>query len=394
MKKIFMNTSKKKTVFTSINKQTIYCVGPLPPISHGQSEAFDLLVNSEAMNRIFDLVIINLNSVNMTIFKKIFMLLRRYLFFRFYFMIKKPDALYISFGRSKASFLRDRLFLKKAIRKKIPIIAHYHGGDMPIFLDSLNKRFYEKVEQVFNKVERMIVLSERLKNDFQGLINMKKIRVIPNCFRVPHGYNISRSIGRNMNERHIQILFLSNVHPEKGFFETLEAIAILNSHGCNVFFTFIGSFINDDNNNITILKKRTDDLIKRHNLQTKVRIKGPLYDDKKWTEYLNADIFVLPTYYKSEGLPISIIEAMSSGCAIITTAYRGIPDLIDDGVEGLFVVQRDAKDLADKIEFLCTNPERLASMKKSALAKAMKNFTVEKCVNATINVIKEVVESQ
>lgn len=378
-----------------MHRPRLLCIGPLPPVTHGQSEAFDTFVRSKYSNEAFDISIVNLNFVNKYLIEKIINLSWQYLIFHFRFMIQKPDAVYISFGRGRRSFQRDSLFLEAILRNNIPIIAHYHGGDMPILLDSLKRKNLSKnlhkIENIFQKVERVIVLSENLVGDFQGLVNIEKIRVIPNCFRLPPGFQLLSIDSSSENKsKHTEILFLSNVNPGKGFFEVLQSVGILKSRGYDIHFTFVGSFINDDDYNAHYLKRKTCELIEEYKIHDMVEIKGPLYGPQKWKEYIKADIFVLPTYYRTEGLPISIIEAMAAGCAIITTQYRGIVDLLDDSVEGLFAQPRDAEDLANKIELLCQDSKRLNAMKIAAQKRALRNFTEDRYITSIIEVIREI----
>jgi glycosyltransferase involved in cell wall biosynthesis len=310
-------------------------------------------------------------------------------------MIQKPHVVYISFGRGRRSFQRDSLFLETVLKNHISVVAHYHGGDMPILMEQLKKnnlnKIITKVENIFKKIGKVIVLSKDLANDFQGIVSTDKIKVIPNCFRIPPGFQLplTRSISEKKGERK-DILFLSNVNPEKGFFESLKCIGILKSRGYNVHFTFVGSFISDNEYSARDLKRQMDRFIEEYKITDIVEIKGPLYGTQKWNEYIKADIFVLPTYYKTEGLPMSIIEAMAAGCAIVTTPYRGIVDLLDDGVEGLYIRQRDAKDLADKIELLLRDSAKLNQMKNAAQKRALRDFTEDKYVASILRVIKEI----
>lgn len=379
-----------------MHRPRLLCIGPLPPVTHGQSEAFDIFIGSVNSREAFDISVINLNFVNKHFVEKIFALSWKYLLFRISLLMRKPNAVYISFGRGKRSFQRDRLFLKVILRNNIPVVAHYHGGDMPILLDQLQQqnqnRILNEVKNIFQKIERVIVLSNNLTGDFHGFVTLEKIRVIPNCFRIPPGFHLPQVEAMSEKKgKGIEILFLSNVTPEKGFFEVLSSIRILKNRGYDVRLTFIGSFINDAEHTAQELKKKTIRIIEEYKITDLVAIKGPLYGRQKWNEYIEADIFVLPTYYKTEGLPMSIIEAMAAGCAVITTPYRGIVDLLSDRIEGLFVQQRDADDLADKIESLCGDSLKLNTMKKAAQKKALREFTEDKYVTSIIEVIKEVV---
>lgn len=379
-----------------MQRPRLLCIGPLPPVTHGQSEAFDIFIGSVNSREAFNISVINLNFVNKHFLEKIIVLSWKYLLFRIALLMRKPNAVYISFGRGKRSFQRDRLFLKIILRNNIPVIAHYHGGDMPILLEQLQQRnqnrILKEVKNIFQKIARVIVLSKNLTSDVLEFVTLDKIRVISNCFRIPPNFNLPEvevmSEGKNKG---VEILFLSNVIAEKGFFEVLSSIRILKNRGCDVHLTFVGSFISDAEHTAQELKKKTIRLIEEYKITDLVDIKGPLYGRQKWNEYIKADIFVLPTYYKTEGLPMSIIEAMAAGCAVITTPYRGIVDLLSDGIEGLFVHQRDSDDLADKIESLCRDSLKLNTMKQAAQKKARSKFSEDKYVTSIIEVIKEVV---
>jgi glycosyltransferase involved in cell wall biosynthesis len=75
---------------------------------------------------------------------------------------------------------------------------------------------------------------------------------------------------------------------------------------------------------------------------------------EKIPDYLDqADIFVLPSL--SEGLPIVILEAMACGLPIVATRVGGIPDIIEEDVNGYLVESGDFQGLADKIIFLLEN---------------------------------------
>ena len=374
-----------------MNRKNIVFIGPLPPVIHGQSEAFDVLVSSELTHEAFSISVINLNFVNMPLAKKLFLFVMRCLYFRYLLIAKKPNAIYVSFGRGKRSFQRDSFFINAALLRRIPVILHCHGGDMPGLLNALGDRGLNKARSIFKEMDRVIVLSRCFSSDFEGLVDMERIRVVPNCFRSPSEFTLPLVGGTKGDTKGtVSVLFLSNVNPDKGFWEVLESISILRTRNCNVQLTFVGSYIKDNEYGVEELKRKTDDLIRRYGIKENVKTMGALYGKEKWEEYCKADIFVLPTYYKSEALPISIIEAMAAGCAIITTAYRGIVDLIDDGVEGKFVRQKDALDLADKIELLYADREKLTSMKIAAQKRALRNFTEKKHVDSILSILKEV----
>ncbi len=80
------------------------------------------------------------------------------------------------------------------------------------------------------------------------------------------------------------------------------------------------------------------------------------------------DVLVFPSLF--EGFGLVILEAMSRGLPVITTAHTAGPDLMEDGVEGFLVPIRSAAAIAEKLELLHREPARLAAMHEAARAKA------------------------
>ena len=95
-----------------------------------------------------------------------------------------------------------------------------------------------------------------------------------------------------------------------------------------------------------------------------------------------ADVVVLPSYYP-EGVPRSLLEAMSCGRAIITTDTPGCRDIVEHGVNGLLVKPRDAEDLARAMATLAADPERVAEMGKASRRLVSEKFSDERIIDQT-----------
>lgn len=85
-------------------------------------------------------------------------------------------------------------------------------------------------------------------------------------------------------------------------------------------------------------------------------------------EMANNDVLVFPSLF--EGFGLVILEAMAQGTPVITTTHTGGPDVIDDGLDGFIVPVRSAEAIAQKLELLDGDRERLMAMKVSARQKA------------------------
>ena len=78
---------------------------------------------------------------------------------------------------------------------------------------------------------------------------------------------------------------------------------------------------------------------------------------------------------RSEGLPMSLLERASMGTPLLAAPVGGIPELLEDGVNGLFV-QRSGEDIAQKIEWLMAHPARYREMRAAAKSTFAARFTI------------------
>ena len=99
--------------------------------------------------------------------------------------------------------------------------------------------------------------------------------------------------------------------------------------------------------------------------------------------YLAASsVFVLPSYHR-EGLPRSILEAMSTGRAVVTTDMPGCRETVEHGVNGYITPPKDVGALAEAMENFLTIPSLVAQMGAASRARAVSTFDV-KIVNAIL----------
>lgn len=83
------------------------------------------------------------------------------------------------------------------------------------------------------------------------------------------------------------------------------------------------------------------------------------------------DVLVFPSLF--EGFGLVILEALAQGIPVIATPHTGAPDVLTDGVDGFIVRIRSAEAIAEKLELLHADPERLSAMRAAALGTATRN---------------------
>jgi len=112
-------------------------------------------------------------------------------------------------------------------------------------------------------------------------------------------------------------------------------------------------------------------------LQDVVRYVGAKYGAEKEGFLASADLFAFPTFHSPECFPLVILEAMSFGLPIVTTSEGAIPDMVEDGVNGFLVPQRDVTTLADRLALLLTSRETREKMGARGREKFLQRFRIE-----------------
>ncbi len=242
----------------------------------------------------------------------------------------------------------------------------------------IKKWTVQKLEQnLSRRTEEIIAVSHALKQDI-----IKNCQLPPNRIKVIHnGISFPSHFSGPEVRRHLSldkdVILVGTVArliPSKGVDIFLEAIPMVVNVLKNIRFVVIGSGPYEE-----VLKKKAEAL------QLKNRVTFLGYVEPIW-DYLDAlDIFVLPTL--SEGLGLSILEAMAVGKPVIATRVGGIPEIISHGDNGDLVSPGSAKELADAILYLAATPRIRTDYGQRGYRHVRQHFTVHKMVERTADVL-------
>ncbi|MFC5758238.1 glycosyltransferase [Rhizobium sp. GCM10022189] len=109
-------------------------------------------------------------------------------------------------------------------------------------------------------------------------------------------------------------------------------------------------------------------------------------------------IFVLPSVVAAngdmEGIPVSIMEAMAMGLPVISTHHSGIPELVEDGLSGILVGERDADALSAAMERLGSQPELLLTMGKAGRAIIEREYNERTQARVLMNALSQISSKQ
>lgn len=101
------------------------------------------------------------------------------------------------------------------------------------------------------------------------------------------------------------------------------------------------------------------------------------------------DVLVLPSYYR-EGVPRSILEALSTGLAVITTELTGCRETVTNGVNGFLIKPRDLDSLTTAMQSLLEKPEQVVAMSHASRQLAETRFDVNKVNDDIMNIVNDV----
>ena len=178
----------------------------------------------------------------------------------------------------------------------------------------------------------------------------------------------------------IKIVLPSRMLWDKGVREFFQAAGILRANYHNkIQFVLVG--MSDEGNKAGISV----------NLLTQL-VDGDYFEwighrDDIFEVYKNSHIVVLPSY--REGMPKTLIEACAMGRAIITTDAIGCRECVDEGINGYKVPVKDAQRLADAIEFLVNNPNKIIEMGIASRLKAEKEFDINSVIRTHLEIYKQ-----
>jgi len=140
------------------------------------------------------------------------------------------------------------------------------------------------------------------------------------------------------------------------------------------------------------LEQELEQLIERLGVQNHIRLVGRASEDEVAKILDNAHIFLLASVTAKsgdeEGIPNALKEAMARGIPVVSTYHSGIPELVDDGVSGFLVPQRDVKMLAKKIEYLINNSSLWYKMGLAGHNKVKDEYDKEKVNDRLVSIFK------
>lgn len=219
------------------------------------------------------------------------------------------------------------------------IILHIHASRFKDFYNEASSKDKARIIRTLKSTDRIIVLSQSWKEWFESIgISSSSLTILHNITPEPTYIPSAKA-----DDGKTHFLFLGEIGQRKGVFDIIRAIAAHKDEAEGKIELRIGGNRNEE---------QLISAIKENGLDGIVRFEGWVSGEKKLRLLNWADIYILPSF--NEGLPISILEAMSYGHPVISTPVGGIPEVVD--ANGILVTPGNAEEIWSAMSGHIGNP--------------------------------------
>lgn len=349
----------------------VLVIGPSPPPYNGMSVATDLVLG--CISSEVDVIHLDtadhrsLSNVGKIDFLNISLALKHGAKYLFQLITQSPHIVYVPIAQDHLAFLRDALFLIPARVMGKKVVVHLHGGYFDRFYRKSSPAMRRFIKYAIGKAARGVVLGDSLSCMFKDILPTERIRVIPNG--IPDQFTTRYKVN---SSRSSNILFLSTLMKEKGVFTVLSALPRITDHVPGVQAIFAGEWLR------AYEKEEAQRMVDDLKLDSRVQFLGPVVPPRKFEIIKNADVFVMPTYYKNEGHPYVLLEAMSAGLPIVSSPAGCIPETVIDGLNGFIVDAKDVDEFADKVILMLTDDQLRKRMGDASRRRFLERYTIER----------------
>ncbi len=358
----------------------VLLVGSLPPPYHGQSIAFDSALN--AIKKEFKYKVVQTSFRGGSRMESLLMVLRYVFQIPLYIFFYRPDKIYFLCSRTLIGGLRDLYLLFFCMFSKSEVLNHLHGSDFELFIQSLNPLHKKIVIALYKRVNRHAVLIEGMQEQLVSVAKQENIFVINNFYL--ESKNIPKQVSFKERGGKLSVFYLSSIVTSKGIFELIEAVKMLSATK-KIELIIAGGFIGDSFLCEDMTKKKFFSLIDGCSF---VNYIGVINIQDKYKILGESDILALPSYYKSEAVPLCIIEGMRMGCCILTSNYKYLPSLVKDGINGVLVDPQSVESIISSFTDLYSNLDQLNVISSNNIKEAKNHYSENNYQNKIIDYIR------
>jgi glycosyltransferase involved in cell wall biosynthesis len=367
-------------------KNRILFILHFPPPVHGSSVVGSYIKKSQVINEFFDCRYVNL-SISATIedigknsFRK---------FFRYFSLIWqmkrqlltfRTDLCYFTPTAQGVGFYKDALIIAIVKLFGVKIIYHFHNKGV----STRQNKIFDNILYRFVFINAyVIMLSKHLYSDIKKYVPENRVYYCPNG--IPDQEDKRQKAKDKSFNTVVEILFISHLIESKGVYVLLEALKMLKEKDIAFHCNMIGGEKDITENQLKLKIEQTG-------LDSYILVAGNKYGEEKAKAFEKTDIFVHPSF--NDCLPLVVLEAMQHSVPVVSTFEGGIPGVVEDGVSGFLVPQKDSAALAEKVELLIKDPELRQRMGRAGREKYEREYTLETFEKRMNEILEAVIEER
>jgi glycosyltransferase involved in cell wall biosynthesis len=280
---------------------------------------------------------------------------------------RRYDVVHINPSMNFKAVVRDGIFLllAKALRSKV--IIFFVSWDQE-FKETIARHFLTLFRGVFSRADAFIVPTLSVKSQLIEMgvakpIHLGRTSVEDDLLSQISEYSLRAKLRRGTAAR--TVLFLSRIEKGKGIYEALDAFAVLKKRKPETRMDIVG------NGSELAGAMEYVGLNEIHG----VRFFGHLSGSAKYDRLRDGDVCFLPTH--TEGMPISVFEAMAAGIPVVTRPVGSLRDFFQDGKMGFLSESFEAEILAGLLERILNDARLREEVALHNFRFARREFTAD-----------------
>jgi glycosyltransferase involved in cell wall biosynthesis len=280
-------------------------------------------------------------------------------------LAERADMVHINTSLNRRAYWRDLVYMVVTRLSGTRVIYQIHGGDLPQKFARHNRVLSAMLRVSLSLADVIVVLAQSELEAYREFIPGADIRVIPNAVDCAPYVELQRE--HRDTQAALQLIYVGRLSLQKGLYEALSGLHLARADGVAANLVIAGSGPDE-----AILRQ----LVERLKLTNTVKFAGPVFGEDKRALLAEADVLLFPTY--AEGLPYALLESMAAGVPAITTRVGAIPDVVIDGVHGIFVTPRTINGIARGITKLAGDRKLLAQMSAACRSRIATRYSVQR----------------
>lgn len=277
---------------------------------------------------------------------------------------ERPAIVHLNTSLEPKSYWRDVVYMAIAKLMLKKVIYQVHGGALPQHFFEGKPARTALLRRVLRRADCVVLLAQEELHAYRRFDPALKLMVIPNAIDIAP--DVLPDEGRDRAP--LAVAYVGRLAENKGIFDIVEAVSIAVRAGTVLRVVIAGGGPDE---------ARLKALVAAHALEGVITFAGAVFGAQKAGVWRDADVFAFPTYHR-EGLPYSLLESMAARTVPLICPVGAIPDVMQDGVHGIFVAPHASQGLAEAIMRLDHDRSLLRRMGAACRARAVEHYSVER----------------